>query len=185
MNPSFRTWRQRALQLAATLLPLWAVAQTPQTVKTIETTRATLPVEAFFKEPQFADATLSPDGQKVAFKLRVKDSRAKLVVMDLATQTPTVVASFQHESVGLFAWVNNQRLVFNLAAWLKPAGQRDINAGLFAVDANGERYRQLAETIGSRVKNGGETKLLPQWTQLLRSSTRQTGDDIWVTVTEA
>lgn len=185
MNPSFRTWRQRALQLAATLLPLWAVAQTPQTVKTTETTRATLPVEAFFKEPQFADATLSPDGQKVAFKLRVKDNRAKLVVMDLVTQTPTVVASFQHESVGLFAWVNNQRLVFNLAAWLKPAGQRDINAGLFAVDANGERYRQLAETIGSRVKNGDETKLLPQWTQLLRTSTRQTGDDIWVTVTEA
>jgi len=182
MNPSFRTWRQRALQLAITLLPLWAGAQTrPPT----DTDRAAIPVEAFFQEPQFGDARLSPDGKKVAFKIRIKDSRAKLVVMDLATQTPTVVASFQNESVGRFAWVNDQRLVFNLAAWLKPVGQRDINAGLFAVDANGERYKQLAETIRSRVKNGDGIELLPQWTQLLRTSSRQTGDDVWVTVTEA
>lgn len=179
MNTSFKAWRRRVLYALAALLPFGTVAQTSEITKT------TAPIEAFFQEPHFGNAALSPDGQKVAFKLRVKGSRAKLVVLDLATQTPTVVASFQNESVGTFTWVNDHRLVFNLASWLKSVGQRDINAGLFAVDANGERYKQLAETIGSQVKNGDGTELLPQSTQLLRTSSRQTGDDIWVTVTEA
>lgn len=143
------------------------------------------PAASFFQERTFSSAQLSPDGKKVAFKLRVKDSPAKLVVMDLATQAPTVVATFERESVGNFAWINNERLVFNLASWLKPAGQKDINPGLFAVDANGERYKQLAETIGSFVKSHVSTELLPQWTEFLRSSAEQNSDDIWVTVTEA
>ena len=143
------------------------------------------PAASFFQERTFSSAQLSPNGKKVAFKLRVKDSPAKLVVMDLATQAPTVVATFERESVGNFAWINNERLVFNLASWLKPAGQKDINPGLFAVDANGERYKQLAETIGSFVKSHVSTELLPQWTEFLRSSAEQNSDDIWVTVTEA
>jgi hypothetical protein len=148
-------------------------------------TGAPAAASSFFQERIFSNAQLSPDGQRVTFKLRVKDSPAKLVVMDLSTQTPTVVASFERESVGMFAWVNSNRLVFNLASWLKSAGQKDINPGLFAVDVNGERYKQLAETIGSFAKNNLGAELLPQWTALLRTSASQTGDDIWVVVTEA
>ena len=148
-------------------------------------TGAPAAASGFFQERTFSNAQLSPDGQRVAFKLRVKDSPAKLVVMDLSTQTPTVVASFERESVGMFAWVNSNRLVFNLASWLKSAGQKDINPGLFAVDVNGERYKQLAETIGSFAKNNLGAELLPQSTALLRTSASQTGDDIWVVVTEA
>lgn len=141
---------------------------------------------SFFEEPPFGGAVLSPDAQKVAFKLRVKDSPAKLVVMDLTTQTPTVVASFENESIDSFAWVNEQRLVFRLATWQQGVGQMVINPGLFAVDANGERYKQLAETWKGWAQNSdSHHHLLPPSTQLLRTSYRQTGDDIWVTVTEA
>lgn len=179
---NIQKWRYHALCLASVCLPHWAAAQTAPSAPTPS---PRLSAEAFFQQPLFSNAVLSPDGQKVAFKLREPQTSAKLVVLDLATQKPTVVASFEQESVGTFAWVNEQRLVFNLAAWLKPAGQRDINPGLFAVDANGERYKQLAQSIGSWVKNSDNTELQPQWTQLLRTSSRQTGDDIWITVTEA
>lgn len=143
------------------------------------------PASSYFQERAFSAAQLSPDGKKVAFKLRIKDSPAQLAVMDLVTQTPKVVASFERDSVGSFAWVNDNRLVFNLATWLKSAGQREINPGLFAVDANGDRYTQLAETIRSFVQSSVRAELLPQATELLRTSADQTGDDVWVIVTEA
>jgi dipeptidyl aminopeptidase/acylaminoacyl peptidase len=173
-----KIWRASACICLAICLP-WGIGAQPAP------TADKAPAANFFQERTFSGAQLSPDGKKVAFKLRIKDSPAKLVVMDLATQAPTVVATFERDSVGNFAWVNNDRLVFNLASWLKSVGQREINPGLFAVDANGERYKQLAETIGSFVKSSVRTELLPQWTEFLRSSAEQNSDDIWVTVTEA
>jgi dipeptidyl aminopeptidase/acylaminoacyl peptidase len=178
MIQSGKRGRAVALVWAAICLPWTAWAQ-PAPIPD------KAPASSYFQERTFSAAQLSPDGKKVAFKLRVKDGPAKLVVMDLASQTPTVVASFERDSVGNFAWVNDNRLVLNLASWLKSVGQRDINPGLFAVDANGERFKQLAETIGSFVKSNVNADLLPQWTEYLRSSADQTGDDIWVTVTEA
>jgi len=179
MFTTFQWQRRRCLTgsaaiAAATTLPALAQTVTP-------------PPSAgdFLAAPAFEGAQLSPDGSKVAFKLRVNGSPARLVVMDIATRTPTVVASFEDESVGVFQWVNPERLVFNLAVWLKPGADRGVNAGLFAVDANGERFRQLAETLGSFSRTSHDAGLLPQWTRLLRTRTRQDGDEVWVVVTEA
>lgn len=194
----FQPQRRRCLTLPAALAACSAAPALPAWAQNASTTGAagpgtstaqaqTAPPSAaeFFAHPAFDGAQLSPDGQKVAFRLRVEGRPARLVVLDIATRTPTVVASFEDESVGHFSWVNPQRLVFNLAVWLKPGPQMAVNAGLFAVDADGERFRQLAETLGGFSRASHDAGLLPQWTRLLRTSTRQDSDEVWVVVTEA
>ncbi|MEY2948628.1 MAG: hypothetical protein RL084_2025, partial [Pseudomonadota bacterium] len=84
-----KKWRHHALCLASVCLPHWAAAQTAPSAPPPS---PRLSAEAFFQQPLFSNAVLSPDGQKVAFKLREPQTPAKLVVLDLATQKPTVVA---------------------------------------------------------------------------------------------
>jgi dipeptidyl aminopeptidase/acylaminoacyl peptidase len=140
----------------------------------------------FFKKPMFENAVLSPDGKRVAFALRVPGSEfTKLIVLDMQTRAPTVVASFSEVSIGEIFWVNPKRLIFNLAAWQLTGSERTISPGLFAVDANGERFKQLAQTAGSSRQSQFAEKLLPQWARFLRTSAQKDSDDVWVTALEA
>ena len=142
-------------------------------------------LKSLFQEPVFSGATLSPKGDKVAFKVRIKDQRARLVVLDLNTQQSTVVASFNDASVGQVNWVNNNRLVFDLAVWLLPAMERDFNAGLFAVNADGSNFKELVESVSYFAKRPDAREMLPQGTRFLRSSAKPDSDDVWVTLVEA
>ena len=64
---NIRNWRHHTLCLASICWPLWAAAQKAPSTPPLS---PRLSAEAFFQQPLFSNAVLSPDGQKVAFKLR-------------------------------------------------------------------------------------------------------------------
>jgi acetyl esterase/lipase len=80
-----------------------------------------------------------------------------------------------------FYWVNNERLVFDLEDRDAPAADQDAAPGLFAVDHDGKRYKQLAERQIIWLKNGNDAGRLEPWnTFLLNASTQRTGNEVFV-----
>ena len=77
---------------------------------------------------------------------------AQLAVLDLETMTPTVVAAFDSLGAGRFRWVNDKRLVFDLATHREARREIRQAPGLFAVDADGENFRQLVQTTAAWLK---------------------------------
>lgn len=120
------------------------------------------PVEAFFEHPSFRGAALSPNGRYLAALSGAKDKRDFLVVIDLETMKPTVVAAYNDSDVDRFRWVNNDRLVYQVGD--NTVGQGDVRyyPGLFAVDKDGGRAIQLVDryaTVASRAESIGRTML--------------------------
>ena len=138
------------------------------------------PADAYFESPELSGAQLSPDGRRVAMLVGGKGLRARLAVLDTATMKPAVVASFDDAHVGRFHWVNAQRLVFDISTELTGPGMVNVGSGLFAVNADGSRFRQLVETTRSFAKSGDADKLLPWNTFLLRSVGLPDSEDVFV-----
>lgn len=146
---------------------------------------STLPVEQFFQNPAFYGAALSPNGRSLAINVASKGGHSRLAVVDLQTMKPTVVASFDDAGVGQFRWVNDHRLVFDIATEREAQGDVKMNRGLFAVNADGVDFRQLAETLGTNWKNPVDAgRVLPWNTFLLNSVGLQASDDVFVVVPE-
>lgn len=139
------------------------------------------PIEAFFQAPSFSAASLSPDGRLLAFRIGAKGGRERLAVLDLASMKPTVVADFKDADVGRFQWVNDRRLVFDLVIELEGPGTSTRGSGLFAVDHDGEGFRQLVETQFGFFKDPlADSKRLPWNTYLLSGQGMRDGDDVFV-----
>lgn len=135
------------------------------------------PLAAFFGPPSLSGSALSPDGKAVAMRVagRSEGEHAVLVVLDLQTMQPTVVASFKDSGVASFAWVNERRLVFDVES-------DQSGPGLFAVDRDGKESRQLVETVRAFVQagNASATRELPWNTRLLRVVGTPGSDDVYV-----
>ena len=132
------------------------------------------PASAFFHNPQFGSAKLSPDGQRVAFLVASQGGHARLGVLDLANGTANVAMSFTESDVGDFDWVNDQRLVF--VQYAEHQGQ-----GLFAVNHDGSQYRQLVESTLSFFKDPIEGRELLRWdTWLVHINSQRNSNDVWV-----
>lgn len=135
------------------------------------------PLAAFFGAPSLSGSALSPDGKAVAMRVagRSEGEHAVLVVLDLQTMQPTVVASFKDAGVASFAWVNERRLVFDVES-------DQSGPGLFAVDRDGKESRQLVETVRAFVQAGSAsaTRELPWNTRLLRVVGTPGSDEVYV-----
>jgi dienelactone hydrolase len=137
--------------------------------------------EAFFSEPTFSHATLSPDGRKVAFLVRSKSARVRLGVIDLETMKPQGVAGIDSNDLRRVSWVNDKRLVFDLKTELTGPGYVDAGPGLFAVNSDGTEFRNLIEirpTYVRPITDGPE--LLPWNTSPTDVPGKATGNDIFV-----
>jgi dienelactone hydrolase len=142
---------------------------------------APAPLEAFFDDPVLSGAALSPDGRLVAMRVASKNAKARLVVLDLQTFKPTPVAGFDDAPIGRFQWVNSQRLVFDTIPQLLGPNIVEFGPGLFAVNADGSRFRQLVKTsVPFAVIGSVNDTLLPWPTQLLQPGTRREGDHVFV-----
>lgn len=120
------------------------------------------PVEAFFEHPSFRGAALSPNGRYLAALSGAKDKRDFLVVIDLSTMKPTVVAAYNDSDVDQFRWVNNDRLVYQVSDNTVAQGDTRYYPGLFAVDKDGGRAMQLVDryvTSAGRHESIGRTLL--------------------------
>ncbi len=136
--------------------------------------------ETIFRHALFGEAKLSPNGSLVAIRLRTKESRDRLAVLDLQTMKITEVASFDGSDVNRFEWVNDQRLVFNLTDRDAALGEMDAAPGLFAVNADASGYRPLVDRVGRFLRDGNERQLLPWNTFLLGSIGRQDSNEVFV-----
>jgi dipeptidyl aminopeptidase/acylaminoacyl peptidase len=94
-----------------------------------------LPVEEFFKRPDYTKLKISPDGTRVAAIAR-GPKRDLLAVLELDTRKGRPITNFADADVLYFQWIDNKRLVFNVG----DAHEAMANAeyyGWYVVNADG------------------------------------------------
>jgi len=126
--------------IAAGLIPLLASATEP----------ASIPVSAFFRNPAFSNASLSPDGTAVAFRLRGKTGMTQLGIYDIADGKARSLVHFGNADVGFMFWLNEKRLVFNTINVRQQYAKENDVAGVAAINRDGSRFKQLSEILEHR-----------------------------------
>jgi dipeptidyl aminopeptidase/acylaminoacyl peptidase len=167
-----------AAGLAGCWLPSWA-----QPVA--NTAAPPLPVAQFFQRPVFSGAKLSPSGQRVAVRASAAGQRDRLAVLDAATMKLQVVAAFKDADVRRFHWVNDQRLVYDLADHQSADADLRFAPGLFAVNADGSGYRSLVHREHVTERYDRHLRELPWNTFLLEQGGAQDGDHVFVVQPDA
>ena len=138
-------------------------------------------IEAFFDNPSFTGAVLSPSGRYLAARVGGKDVRDKLAVVDLSNNKIAVVAAFADADIGTVAWVNDNRLVLNTTDRAIGFGDMRYAPGLYAVDRDGGKFRQLAARNSPFVVNGSAGReLLPWNTYLIAQNPSADSDAVYV-----
>jgi acetyl esterase/lipase len=140
---------------------------------TVSGAEAAVDAAQFFKQAQVTGAVLSPNGLSLALISVGPHRRTMVTTLDLATMSPTVAYSSDQADVDHVVWVNDRRLAFRLADLETPQGKQDAGPGLFAVNANGSDFRQLAERQTTWLKNGNDTRKLEPWNTFLLNGTGQ------------
>jgi dipeptidyl aminopeptidase/acylaminoacyl peptidase len=113
--------------------------------------------EDFVRRPAIHSVKLSPSGKRLALLVSAPGSRNGLAVMDVpASQPPRMVAAFGDAEILRFAWVNDDRLLYEAADFDDGVEVRKDRAGTFAVDHDGESVVQL---IAHRFYNVNATRL--------------------------
>jgi len=106
-----------------------------------------LPLETFFKKPQFTNFQLSPNGKELAALAPVND-RLNVVIIDLETRKPRAVTGVTTQDVSGFVWANNERILF----FMDKDGSESF--GIFAINTDGSMLRTLVEPIEAQIKGG-------------------------------
>jgi len=166
----------------ATLCAFTALLSPAAQAQDARTPGASIPAEDFFRLPQYGRAQLSPDGRYLAVVASPAGRRTQLTVIDLQNLgNSRVLVGMDDSDIHRVQWVNNQRLVFDVAQ-LQEATDKPIAHGLWAVDVDGGQFKQLinasssvpkvnmegiAELKNSLIKERRE-ELLPWNWQLLR-----------------
>ncbi|HEX2541856.1 MAG TPA: prolyl oligopeptidase family serine peptidase [Caldimonas sp.] len=143
----------RAALAGAILCGLWAspvVAQT-QAQK--------VPMESFFKLPQFIGAMLNPSASHLAY-IREVDGRWNLVSMDVASRKLTSVAGYDRADVVEFHWLNDRRLMFRLGDARVGVADNRVH-GWYAADLDGGKLLTLSEGLVSEMGGLGPNRGLP------------------------
>jgi dipeptidyl aminopeptidase/acylaminoacyl peptidase len=156
-----------ALALGCALLALTAAAAPP-------------PLASFFDNPAFTGAKLSPSGKYLAAKVARPGERDRLAVIDLVNQQAKIAANFTDADIGQFVWVNDERLAFTASDRDLGRGDQRYAPGLYAVDRDGQHYRQLAERGDAFIRDGSGRQFLPWNTYLLDQEGAQDSEFIYV-----
>ena len=142
------------------------------------------PIEKFFANPHLDDAALSPSGRYLAALSGTEAGRDILVVVDLETRDMKVVAGYANADVLSFEWVNDERLLFNVSDKQVGPGGRLLASGLFAVNRDGSRLRQLAARRGESsvvsIESSIKSRLLPWHTFMMGQRGAQDSDWVYV-----
>jgi dipeptidyl aminopeptidase/acylaminoacyl peptidase len=165
----------RLTTIAAAVIVAWACAVSIAGA-------APPPASAFFAEPALSQALLSPDGRKIAMRIASPGRNARLAVFDTRTASVSEAASFNDSNILGFEWISDQRLIFDTDVELEGVGTTRVGPGLFAVDADGGRFRSLKKTTASFVTNGSEPQQLDGYAHPVGHPRRATNVDIVVAV---
>lgn len=145
-------------------------------------TAAPLPARAFFQNGSILSARLSPSGRWLAIATGAKSARVMLAVVDLqGTTTPAVVAHFEASDVHSFAWVNDERLVFNLIDLQSAVYAQRFGPGLFSVRRDGGQLRELIRPRQDFVRVGQTSARQPlEYNHELLAVPNTGGDEVIV-----
>jgi dipeptidyl aminopeptidase/acylaminoacyl peptidase len=160
MTPPSKTtlW---ALGLCMALLAGSAAAQPTVLPKAI-------PAEAFFRDADFREAVLSPSGKQLAVTLARSGARVGLYVIDLAKGLKsTGVGQFNDVDVQDVHWVNEDRLIFSATDYAKGSGSGEGAPGLFAVNADGSKFRELVQRNRNFVVDAKARNVGLEWNHIL------------------
>lgn len=144
----------RAAALAVIFFTASASAQVPE-----------LPLESFFRKPEFLAMTLSPDGRHLGALAQLKLSsgvtRMNIVVIDLQTRQARVVTGVDQDVSG-FQWATDDRLLF----FMDKDGNESF--GIYAVNKDGSMPRALAPSVESQMRSGSFVVRVTSVLDLLR-----------------
>lgn len=144
-----------------------------------------VPIAAFFDNPSMRGARLSPDGKHLAMLVNNDKGHDQLGVVTLADRTVQLVAGFASADVGHFEWVNNDRLLYDSRDKNTAPGEERFAPGLFAVNIDGSKRRQLVSVAGrSFVSDGNEREMLPWNTFMLDQPGAQDSNAVYVETIE-
>jgi dipeptidyl aminopeptidase/acylaminoacyl peptidase len=131
MNENLNTWCSRTLQCL--LLALCATTAA----------RADLATD-YTRAPELQSVHLSPAGQSLATLSNRPGQPARLAILDLKTGNEvTSDVADTTTRIKRFAWVNEQRLLFEVQDISNDAWVLEGRAGLYAVDRDGSNFREL------------------------------------------
>ena len=166
--------------LAALLLALGAAAADSNTTPA-PAADALLPVEAFYRHADLQEARLSPSGRRLAVSVD-RGQRVALAVIDLQGKAPpVVVAHYRDADLRSFAWVNDERLVFDIIELNAGSGDQRWAPGLFSVGVDGQPPRQLVRTGRDFVVESSRTgRPLLEWYHQLLAVPVGGGDEVVV-----
>ena len=140
------------------------------------------PAAAFFKRASVRAPKLSPSGRFLALQAAGRDDRMWLAVLDLQTmQPPKFIAGFNDADIAQHQWISEDRLVYGVSN--SPDGTTRVMAqGLWAVDRDGSKSRQLINSDKQFITNGtsvNDRRLDVNWA-LAQVSPALDGSDVFV-----
>lgn len=108
--------------------------------------------------PEVEDASLSPDGTKLAYLTPVKGQGSMLMVVDLAKEDRPMEAVYRADGepnrISACHWTGNTRLLCSIIASVKVDGRATYASRMVAVDASGGAAKVISVRRGSGERLG-------------------------------
>lgn len=106
-----------------------------------------LSVETFFRNQEFSDVRLSPDGKYLSAIARIEAApRARnLIVMEIATRQSKILTAYKEEDVRFHFWANSERLIFTVDRDQDSTTKENLYMGTYSVLHDGSKGRTLHE----------------------------------------
>lgn len=132
--------------------------------KPVAATPGPVPVADFFRPPVMANPRLSPSGKHLALHVAGPKGRVQLAVLNVdPPRQPVIVAGFVDTDIGDVAWVNDDRLVFDVTdEGLAVADRR--HGGLYAVGRDGRDLRMLVRREWNLLTDAVTSARVPELT---------------------
>ena len=109
-----------------------------------------VPAATFFNHADIAAAHLSPSGRHLGMTVANRSGRTVLAVIEVGSlKPPVVVADAPDADIRSFAWVNDERLVYDIVDLQTAGGDQLFGPGLFSVRRDGSEARQLIRALSS------------------------------------
>ena len=131
-----------------------------------------LPIETFFKNPEFSRMRLSPDGKWLA-AIAPREGKNNLLTIRLSDRKLFGCTAEDENEVFSFTWISNERLIFQMKD-----RNNFPNGGLYAVDRGGSRRKVLKTSFKANRELGGRTFKAVELFDPLTDE----GDDIFVEI---
>lgn len=113
-----------------------------------------LPVELFFKNPQYRNFRLSPDGRTLAVLFPVEDKGTmNIVTIDIQTAKTQLLTS-EDVDVSRIEWANNDRILYWLESGEYDSWTSRFRGGIYAIDKDGQNFRTLVQPFQGRSSFG-------------------------------